>query len=168
MPDLLQTLNREYGVSIARNYHPAYGDWPLVMVHSPGMAYAFDSHNIGLDSPLAAVEMLTAHGLHEVTDPFAPAPDCDEWTVLLDRDGEDPRDSELRGPHPIAPIGPLTRSGHVEWYWRGPAADRGWRCQLLFVSGVDFADLTSDQIPGALVTAASEHRVAGATIRVLP
>lgn len=168
MPEHLQTLNPEYGVSIARNFHPQHGEWPVVFVHSPGLAYAFDSHNIGLDSPHAAMHMLTALGLHELSDPFAPAPDSDEWAVLLDRDEtHDARPSELVGPHPIAPIGPLA-SGPVADYWRIPARVQGWRCQLLVVSGLSMMSLHPDELPAALFTAGYEHRVAGATIRVQP
>lgn len=165
---MLHTLNREWGVSIARNYHPHHGEWPLLLLHSPGLAYAFDSHNIGLDSPAAAMDMLTAHGLHEISDPYSPAPEAPGWAVLLDRAGDDPRDSELRGPHPIAPISPLASTGHVEQYWREPARARGWRCQVLFVAGVDFAATPTADMPEAMVTAAGEHRIAGATVQVLP
>lgn len=165
---MLQTLNREWGVSIARNYHPEHGEWPLVMLHSPGLAYAFDSHNIGLDSPLAAMDMLTGHGMHELTDPYAPAPEAHGWCVLLDRDGDDPRESELRGPHPLAPIGPLSSCGHIAAYWRGSAQARGQWCQVLFVAGVDFAGIHADDMPREMVTAAAEHRIAGGTVRVIP
>lgn len=170
MREILQTLNREWGVSIARNFHPDYPrEWPIVLVHSPGMAYAFDSHNTGLDSPEAAMSMLNVLGLHELADPFDDIPYSEHWDVLLDRhpDSDDARPSELRGPYPVAPIGPLVRGhGHVEEFWRAPAREHGGLCQLMFVWGVDFASLDGVEIPEALVSAAADHRMAGATIRV--
>lgn len=166
----LHTLNPEYGISLGRNRHPDHGMTAVVFVHSPGMGYAFDSTNTGLDSPAAAQDMLTALGLHPVRDPFQPAPLSDHWCLLLDRPyyHDDPRPSELRGPHPIAPIGPISSSGHIEDLWRDAACINRWTCQLLFVAGVPLQDLTSDRVPEALVTAASEYRVAGATITVHP
>jgi hypothetical protein len=164
---MLQTLNPEWGVSIARNYDRDGTERAVLFVHSPGMGYAFDSTNTGLDSPFAAMAMLSALGLYELVDPYAPAARSDDWYVLLDRPGEhdDPRPSELRGPHPVAPIGPIARTA-VPGYWRAAAAANGNTCQLMFVTGVDIHQ-HPEALPADLVTAAHECRVAGATVRVL-
>lgn len=166
---MLQTLNQEWGVSIARNVLPNHGTWPLLLLHSPGLAYAFDSDNTGLDSPLAAMQMLTAYGLHEIRQPYEPAPEAtDSWVVELDRPDthDDPRPSRLVPPLPLAPIGPLTRRGQIPAFWQDCARVNNWQCQLLFVAGVDFTTLFDYERPAAIVQAAAEHRVAGATVRV--
>lgn len=163
------TLNDEWGISVARNVHPDAGEWPLVMLHSGGLAYAFDSDNSRLDSPASAMSMLAGLGLHEVHDPHQPDQEVNAWHIKLDRDenSDDPRPSELCGPAPIAPIGPLSRRP-IEASWRSLAeAKDGW-AQLLFVSGVDFATLFDYEYAGALIDAANDHRVAGGIVRVYP
>lgn len=154
-------------MSIARNFSPKHGEMPLVLLHSPGLAYAFDVDNTGLDSPAAAMAMLTAHGLHELDDPYAPAPEAHGgWLVELDRPdtADEPRLSRLVPPEPLAPIGPLSH-GPLPAFWTGCVIAAGWWCQVLFVSGVDFSELFEYERPAALVQAAAEHRVAGATVR---
>jgi hypothetical protein len=166
---VLQTLNPEWGVSIARNVHPAHGEWPLVMLHSPGLAYAFDSHNTGLDSPAASMAMLVEFGLHELRDPHSPTQEASGWHLHLDRDedGDDPRPSQLRGPYPLAPISPVSRRP-IEPSWRDLARGHDWWAQLLVVSGVDFSTLFDYEYAGALIAAADDHRVAGGLVRVHP
>lgn len=167
-PMALATLNRGYGVAIARNYRLGEGDWPVVLLHSPGMAYAFDSHDDGLDSPAAAAAMLEALGLHPLADPYAPPPPSEAWVVHLDRDDDDPRPGVLIGPHPVAPIGPLSSGGRVDAHWRAAAQAHQWQCQLMVVWGVDLLDAPPSEVPEQMCTAAAESRCVGATIRVLP
>lgn len=163
----LQRLNREWGVTIARIELPHTSTLPLVLVHSPGLAYAFDSDNTGLDSPAAAMDMLTAHGLHRLRNPYARAPHAVGWHVELDRpeNSDAPRPSRLVGPAPLAPIGPLGRDP-LPPYWHRLAAISDWWCQVLFISGVDFATLFDYERPKEIAKAARDNRVAGAMVRV--
>jgi hypothetical protein len=163
-----QTLNAGWVVSIARNiFDPPEPPWPLVLLHSPGLTYAFDSSSTGLDSPDAAMDMLTALGLHPMASTYAEPPEGLGWTVQLNRYDDEFYDSRLLGPYPVAPIGPLARYA-IPGYWLTAARKRDWWCQLMVVSGVDLRTAGWSEVPEVLEAAAAAGRVAGATIRVVP
>lgn len=136
----LGSLSPDFGILMARTFHPAAGSWPVIYLHSAVAGWVFDRHGWRLQEDTDnALDMAVELGLHRVDDPFIRQPDSPAWRVILPDLGDpsEARQGAILGPADIN-VGPLQRHGiGLSPPWLNLAAEQGWQCQLYVITELD-------------------------------